>query len=399
MNKDNVFLIYQLKDGAATRDYRFEPLANIQQAGISVDKDNYKHIYTAPLPDDYTADSIYVRLNMIKPADFAGHSPSVSDIIVMRRDGEITALYVEPVGFKSVPEFLEGQYKYYLTGRPVDIGTFPKTENGPVKINSFDNREWVENATFRAWGYVAYDAPLTPQQINDYELRPATDNPDHARPSPYQLEAQTQVVGNWERSKRTPELKCLTWYHNDFGVFVKKDFVSNERLGERFTQAVEDKTRAAAKRVYRHYPKLLESGANEMQVVGIWEDMKAMPDSERHTWHKPSIQGFALREPVVPPEKLLQRYEQAKQDLAIEVGKSVQGYAIKQESLYRDNRGFALAENPNAPEPFVTWQFTQNENGARDYHWPHYFICGVNAKADFIERSIKSALALTPHIK
>jgi len=279
MNKKDVFLIYQLKGGADTRDYRFESYNSLQQAGLSVEKDNYKHIYTAPLAEADTPVSINIRLNITKPADFAGHSTSVSDIIVMRRDGEATALYIEPVGFVEVPEFLEGPYKYYSTQRPVDIGTFPKTETGPVKIVNFDSREWTENATFRAWGYVSYDTPLTQQQISDYELRPASDNPDHSRPSPYQLEAQAQVVGQWEHSKRIPDNKCLTWYHNDFGAFVKKDFITNERLGERFGQVIEDKARAANNRTAKKtIAEQLKDGAEQ-----VAKDKATRPTTPTHT--------------------------------------------------------------------------------------------------------------------
>ena len=69
-------------------------------------------------------------------------------------------------------------YKYYSTQRPVDIGTFPKTENGPVRIVNFDTRESVELASFKAWGYLVYDKPLTEKQIDAYELRAAPENPD-----------------------------------------------------------------------------------------------------------------------------------------------------------------------------------------------------------------------------
>jgi len=67
-------------------------------------------------------------------------------------------------------------YRYYSTQRPVDIATYPKTENGPVRIENFDKREDVEQGQFKAWGYLVYDAPLTAKQIYDYELRPAPDN-------------------------------------------------------------------------------------------------------------------------------------------------------------------------------------------------------------------------------
>ncbi|WP_341478147.1 hypothetical protein [Clostridium sporogenes] len=69
-------------------------------------------------------------------------------------------------------------YRYYSTQRPVDIGTFPKTENGPLYLVNFDKRESVEHYRFLAWGYLVYDAPLTEKQMADYELRAAPGNPD-----------------------------------------------------------------------------------------------------------------------------------------------------------------------------------------------------------------------------
>jgi len=36
----------------------------------------------------------------------------------------------------------------------------------------------------------------------------------------------------------------------------------------------------------------------------------------------------------------------------------IHGYTIKQSIVFENDRGFALAENPSAPQPFVTWQLT-----------------------------------------
>lgn len=73
-------------------------------------------------------------------------------------------------------------YRYYSTQRPVDIGTFPKTENGPLYFVNFDKRDSVEQGRFLAWGYLVYDAPLTEKQMADYELRAAPGNPDRKAP-------------------------------------------------------------------------------------------------------------------------------------------------------------------------------------------------------------------------
>ena len=40
------------------------------------------------------------------PADFKGHSLSVSDVVVLHQNGQDTAHYCDSVGFQRVPEFL-----------------------------------------------------------------------------------------------------------------------------------------------------------------------------------------------------------------------------------------------------------------------------------------------------
>lgn len=62
-----------------------------------------------------------------------------------------------------------------------------------------------------------------------------------------------------------------------------------------------------------------------------------------------------------------------------------QGYDIRRFVLFDNGRGFAIGENFKAPNPFVTWQFTQ-EDGKRDYYWGHYFNEEGSALGDFNRR-------------
>ena len=62
------------------------------------------------------------------------------------------------------------------------------------------------------------------------------------------------------------------------------------------------------------------------------------------------------------------------------------GYEIKQAVLFDNGRGVALGENPKAPDPFVTWMFTQGKDGGRDYEWGHYRGDRSSAEADFSQR-------------
>ena len=107
----DTFSIYQLKPGDSTRDYRFEPLDTIRNNGLSVKPENYEQVYTAPLTAKDDLESIYTRFNVDRPADFTGHSLSVSDIVVLHQDGKDTAHYCDRAGFSEVPEFLQPAQK------------------------------------------------------------------------------------------------------------------------------------------------------------------------------------------------------------------------------------------------------------------------------------------------
>lgn len=50
-------------------------------------------------------EDIYIRFNIDRPADFRGHSISVSDVVVLHQNGENTSHYVDSFGYRGVPEF------------------------------------------------------------------------------------------------------------------------------------------------------------------------------------------------------------------------------------------------------------------------------------------------------
>lgn len=131
----DTFTIYQLKRGNETRDFRFEPYDRLTAAGLAVDPANYDLIYTAPLAPDMTLEQIYERFNIDHPADFKGHSLSVSDVVVLHQDGQDAAHYVDSIGYRQVPEFLNEPQKElipddFLTGEKIRTprGTFSLTD-------------------------------------------------------------------------------------------------------------------------------------------------------------------------------------------------------------------------------------------------------------------------------
>ena len=143
---ENSFSIYQLKGGNETLDYRFEPLDSIHRNGLSVNPENYELVYTAPLTAKDDLESIYTRFNVDRPADFTGHSLSVSDIVVLHQDGKDTAHYCDRVGFTEVPEFLQ-EWQPELTPDDLETGECIRTPRGSFYVTAM-SREQMEAAGY-----------------------------------------------------------------------------------------------------------------------------------------------------------------------------------------------------------------------------------------------------------
>ena len=112
---DDAFAIYQLRHHKSTRDYRFQPIKQLQAAGLSVERKNYEAVYTHGLQDinaktnPERLEEIYFRFNLDRPDDFDGHSLSVSDIVALKVNGVVTAHYVDRYGWQELHAFISDQ--------------------------------------------------------------------------------------------------------------------------------------------------------------------------------------------------------------------------------------------------------------------------------------------------
>ena len=104
-NPKDAFVIYQLTDDAP-RETHFAGLAELKVAPA---RENYEAVYTRDLvPDDNPSrilDNLFAEFNVQRPEDFTGHSLSVSDIIALKQDGNITYHFCDSFGFKELPDF------------------------------------------------------------------------------------------------------------------------------------------------------------------------------------------------------------------------------------------------------------------------------------------------------
>jgi hypothetical protein len=108
MNDNNVdtFEIHQVKAGNQFKDYRFESIEGLEAFDLKVELKNYNFVYKDELIADMDLEDIFIKFNEKRPEDFKGYSLSVSDVVVLNKNGQSSAHYVDSFGFKNVPEFL-----------------------------------------------------------------------------------------------------------------------------------------------------------------------------------------------------------------------------------------------------------------------------------------------------
>ena len=112
--------IYQLKDNPELRDFHFAGTAELLKRGIlsddfkEIQPENYNLVYAGELSDiqgqsqGEKLNALFEKFNIDHPADYKGHSLSVSDIVVLHENGENSAHFVDSFGFTELPDFVRG---------------------------------------------------------------------------------------------------------------------------------------------------------------------------------------------------------------------------------------------------------------------------------------------------
>ena len=191
--KENRFGIYQLKSTEETRDFRYMAMDYLEMKGIPVSKENYELVYTGELKEGMSLDDIFTKFNIDHPADFTGHSLSVSDVVVLHQDGENTSHYVDSVGYREIPEFTkEMEVAAEIVGEEVpavDVADETLEENGQGepdgdKVSYYvieDLSTWAENNPEKSKLERFDSLPGAVAKFAEYQGKNAEDKPDMAR--------------------------------------------------------------------------------------------------------------------------------------------------------------------------------------------------------------------------
>lgn len=104
--KEDSYSLYQVRPEKEFHILRFRNYDTIRKAGEEVKKENYRLVYGGKLKPHGELEGLFIELSLNRPADFYGHSPSISDVFVLHKGGQNQAFYLDSVGYREVPEFL-----------------------------------------------------------------------------------------------------------------------------------------------------------------------------------------------------------------------------------------------------------------------------------------------------
>lgn len=101
------FAIYQINHESKAMEYQFMGMDFVKSQGMGVIAGDYQCVYSGILQPSDNLDTLYSVFNQNHPADFRGHSMSVSDVVITNRNGDIRAFYVDSFGFTELPDFVK----------------------------------------------------------------------------------------------------------------------------------------------------------------------------------------------------------------------------------------------------------------------------------------------------
>ena len=108
-HEGDCFAIYQVSRDDP-QNVRFMNMDWLQTHNLSVNRNNYDLIYTAPMDGSGSImeqlEKLYEQFNLQKPVDFHSPSMSVSDIVAVKQNGQVSCHYCDSVGFTEVLGFL-----------------------------------------------------------------------------------------------------------------------------------------------------------------------------------------------------------------------------------------------------------------------------------------------------
>mgnify|MGYP001024784955 CR=1 FL=1 len=289
--------IYQLKDSPELRDFHFAGTEELLKRNLlsddfkEIQPGNYNLVYTGELSDiqgqtqSEKLGALYVKFNIDHPADYKGHSLSVSDVVVLHEDGKNSTHFVDSYGFTELPHFtraLEGVKEQEADKTEMELTEeekqFLETDSAPLIAKKFLAWDEIEDLGYRFFeeGYIDKFKPMEKALfggglVSDYKIH------DIARRmqggEDVREELAKALIGSYERVTEVGEYDAVAVFGKDavtvtFGNATKQIFY--EEMGTAFLGLFE-----------REYKDIEQARAAEEQEKGIAEDATSGHDVQK----------------------------------------------------------------------------------------------------------------------
>ncbi len=205
----NQFALYQLKEVPENRDIRFRSYKTLQENKIQ--HENYEQKYFGRIHPDDIPESIKQKFQKQTPRSFKGNSISVSDVLVLNKEGVITSYYVEKEGFIVIAGFIRNGSSSALISFDITDFHIEGKEGSWLAFDSIiiDGKEFflMEHTTYgsdAAWIVLYEDGKLVVDNVyNGFDETVQKQIKEYLNPVQNITEPQKQEkppLENWQKS-------------------------------------------------------------------------------------------------------------------------------------------------------------------------------------------------------
>lgn len=206
----NQFAVFQIKNIPENRKIRFRPYHALKEMGVQVNYRDYEQAYIGRMQPGEGPEQIRGRLGGKLPRTFRGHSISVSDVLVLNKQGIAASYYVEKDGFTEI----EGFFRDSASGAAVSMETtgfhIEGKEGGWLAFDSItvDSREFflMEHETYgkeAAWTVVDADGNLAVDNVyNGFDqaaLQQIRDYINPVQPPAESMQQEKPLLADWQK--------------------------------------------------------------------------------------------------------------------------------------------------------------------------------------------------------
>lgn len=205
----NQFALYQLKEVPENRDICFRSYKTLQENKIQ--HENYEQKYFGRIHPDDIPESIKQKFQKQTPRSFKGNSISVSDVLVLNKEGVITSYYVEKEGFIVIAGFIRNGSSSALISFDITDYHIEGKEGSWLAFDSIiiDGKEFflMEHTTYgsdAAWIVLDEDGKLVVDNVyNGFDETVQKQIKEYLNPVQNITEPQKQEkppLENWQKS-------------------------------------------------------------------------------------------------------------------------------------------------------------------------------------------------------